>query len=76
MTILLSFVISPSSEAFPELLWLKFVILPVIVATFTASLLSQFQLNREVVLGFVLKNSTTRISHTLPFPKLLFYFNF
>lgn len=76
MSNLLNFVISPNSEALPELLWLKLVILPVILATFTVSLLSQFQLKREVVLGFVLKNSTTRISHTLHFPKLLFYFNF
>lgn len=73
--ILLSFVISPNSGAFPELLWLRLVILPVLLATFTASLFPQFQLKREV-LGFVLKNSTTRISHTFPFPKLLFYFNF
>lgn len=76
MTVLLNSVISPNNETLPELLWLRLVILPVMLATFTASLFSQFQLKREEVLGFVLKNSTTRISHTLPFPKLLFYFNF
>lgn len=76
MVILLDFVISPNSKVFPELLCLRLVILSVILATFTASMLSQFQLKREEVLRFVLKNSTTRISHTLHFPKLLFYFNF
>lgn len=75
MIALLNFVISPNSEALPELLWLRLVILPVMLATCTASLFSQFQLKREV-LGFVLKNSATRISHTLSFPKLLLYFNF
>lgn len=76
MTALLNLVISPNSEALPELLWLRLVILPVMLASFTASLFSKFQLKREEVLGFVLKNSATRISHTLSFPKLLFYFNF
>lgn len=75
MTVL-NFMISPNSEALPELFWLRLVIFSVMLATFTASLFSQFQLKREVVLGFVLKNSDTRISHILSFTKLLFYFNF
>lgn len=73
MTILLNFVISLNSKALPELLWLRLVILPVTLATFTVSLLSQFQLKREVVLGFVLKNSTTNFSHT-SFPKITLLF--
>lgn len=73
MTILLNFVISLNSKALPALLWLRLVILPVTLATFTVSLLSQFQLKREVVLRFVLKNSTTNFSHT-SFPKITLLF--
>lgn len=76
MSVLLSFVISPNSQALYELLWLRLLILPTIDATFAASLLSLFQVKRAKILQFALKNSTMGIFHTLPFPKLLLYLNF
>jgi len=71
----LSFVISPNSQALRELLWLRLFILPTTDATVAASVLSFFLLKRAQILQFALKNSTMGISRTLPFPKLI-YFNF
>lgn len=68
MPILLSFMISPNSQALRELLWLRLLILPTTDAIFAASPLSHFQLKGAQILQFALKNSTMGISHTFPLP--------